>query len=193
MDTIKFLDKEYKILEKFRSKKLLVERNNKRYVIVPFNDEKSLNGFLNNKKILKKMKVEMAKVLKVDYKGLMVLEQYVIGESATSILAMNRLTDYEWMELFRVYRNNRFAQILLNYEPNNFVKHGKWFYYVGCEVTPINKGIAFERSNEILCWLNTPEQKKYIASKGYPYFERELINSSAETKKKIALLCTAFW
>lgn len=193
METIKFKNKEYEVIEKFPNKKLHVKRKKKEFVIVPFDNQEAFNSYLINKKQLKKNKVEMTKVLKKDQAGLLVLEQYIEGENLMEIIASNRLDDTCYKELFRIYRNNRFATILLNYKPENFIKHKKYFYYVSDYIIPMNKGIAFERGDDILLWLNTPEQKRYITSKGYTYLDRMMLTSSAEVKKKIALTCVSYW
>ncbi|MCQ2792550.1 MAG: hypothetical protein MJ208_03395, partial [Bacilli bacterium] len=172
METIKFKNKDFNVIKTLPSKKLLVERKNKRFIIVPFDNQERFNAYLINKKILKKNKVEMAKVLKKDKKGLLVLEQYIEGENVASIIASNRLDEPCYKELFRIYRNNRFAQILLNYRPDNFVKHKKYFYYIADDVMNLKDGIAFERGDDILLWLNTENQKRYILSKGYQYLDR---------------------
>lgn len=193
MGIIELNKKQFTFLQKLGPNKTLVERNHKRFVIISFENMDALKQYLSHKKTLAKMKVEMSKVLKVDKKNLLVLENYIIGESLASILSMDRITDDDYMELFRVYRNNRFAKILLNYKPDNFIKTNKGFYYTSDEVTSSDSGIAFERSDDILLWINTEKQKKYIERLGIPYFERVLITNSGEIKKKIALLCTAFW
>mgnify|MGYP003331603409 CR=1 FL=1 len=74
-----------------------------------------------------------------------------------------------------------------------FIKHKKYFYYVSDVVMPMNKGIAFERGDDILLWLSTNKQKQYIINKGYQYLDRMMLTSEGEIKKKIALVCVANW
>ena len=193
METIKFKNKDYEIVKKLTNKKLHVKFKNKNFMIVPFDTLEAFDAYLTNKKTLKKNKVEMAKVLKKDKKALLILEQYIDGESLMDIIASNRLDEACLKELFRVYRNNRFAQILLSYKPENFVKRKKYFYYVSDYIIPLKDGIAFERGDDILLWLNTNNQKNYITSKGYNYLDRMMLTSDAETKKKIALVCVSYW
>ena len=193
METIKFKNKDYEIVKKLTNKKLHVKFKNKDFIMVPFDSFEAFEAYLTNKKTLKKNKVEMAKVLKKDKVGLLVLEQYIKGENLMEIIASNRLDDLCLKELFRVYRNNRFAQILLSYKPENFIKHKKYFYYVSDVIIPLAQGIAFERGDDILLWLSTNEQKRYITSKGYTYLDRMMLTSDAEVKKKIALTCVSYW
>lgn len=193
METIKFKNKEFEIVNKLANKKLHVKRKDKHFIIVPFDNAESFNSYLINKKSLKKNKVEMSKVLKKDKNSLLVLEQFIEGENLMAIIASNRLDDVCLQELFRVYRNNRFAQILLSYKPENFVKRKKYFYYISDAITPMKQGIAFERGDDILLWLNTNKQKQYIINKGYQYLDRMMLTSDAEIKKKIALVCVANW
>ncbi|MCQ2795912.1 MAG: hypothetical protein MJ213_01195 [Bacilli bacterium] len=193
METIKFKNKDYEIVSKLANKKIHVKRKNKHFIIVPFDSAESFNSYVFNKKALKKNKVEMSKVLKKDKAALLVLEQFIEGENLMAIIASNRLDDVCLKELFRVYRNNRFAQILLSYKPENFVKHKKYFYYVSDAITSMKDGIAFERGDDILLWLNTNKQKQYIINKGYQYLDRMMLTSEAEIKKKIALVCVANW
>lgn len=193
METIKFKNKEYEVMEKLPNKKLHVKRKNKEFVIVPFDNQEAFNSYFLNKKTLKKNKVEMTKILKKDPTGLLILEQYIQGENLMEIIASNRLDDPCLKEIFRIYRNNRFAGVLLNYKPENFVKHKKYFYYVSDYVISLKDGIAFERGDDILLWLNTNNQKNYITSKGYTYLDRMLLTNDAEIKKKIALTCVTYW
>lgn len=193
METIKFKNKEYEVIEKLPNKKLHVKRNNKEFVIVPFDNQEAFNSYLANKKLLKKNKVEMTKVLKKDVTGLLILEKYIKGENLMEIIASNRLDDLCLKELFRIYRNNRFAGVLLNYKPENFIKYKKYFYYVSDYIISLKDGIAFERGDDILLWLNTNNQKNYITSKGYTYLDRMLLTNDAEVKKKIALTCVSYW
>ena len=193
METIKFKNKDYEIVKKLPNKKLHVKRKDKDFIIVPFDNIEAFNTYLLNKKALKKNKVEMSKVLKKDVNGLLILEQYIQGENLMALIATNRIGDMELKELFRIYRNNRFAQILLSYKPENFVKHKKYFYYISDFITPMNKGIAFERGDDILLWISTEQQKRYITSKGYTYLDRMMLTNSGEIKKKIALMCVSYW
>ncbi|MCQ2795323.1 MAG: hypothetical protein MJ214_03875 [Bacilli bacterium] len=193
METIKFKNKDYEIVNKLDNKKLHVKRNDKDFIIVPFDNVEAFNAYLTNKKLLKKNKVERSKVLKKDKVALLVLEQFIKGENLLSIIASNRLDDVCLKELFRVYRNNRFAQVLLSYKPENFVKHKKYFYYISDTIMPLSQGIAFERGDDILLWLNTNKQKQYVINKGYQYLDRMMLTSEAEIKKKIALVCVANW
>lgn len=193
METIKFKNKDYEIVKKLANKKLHVKRKDKNFIIVPFDNPEAFNTYLARKKSLKKNKVEMSKVLKKDKNALLVLEQFIEGENLMAIIASNRLDDLCLKEIFRIYRNNRFAQVLLSYKPENFVKHKKYFYYVADTIMPMNQGIAFERGDDILLWLSTEEQKRYITNKGYTYLDRMMLTNSAEIKKKIALTCVTYW
>lgn len=193
METIKFKNKEFEVIEKFPNKKLHVKRKNKHFVIVPFDNLEAFNSYILNKKKLKKNKVEMTKVLKKDSTALLILEQYIDGENLMEIIASNRLDDPCLKELFRIYRNNRFAEVLLSYKPENFIKHKKYFYYVSDYIIPMKDGIAFERGDDILLWLSTNKQKNYITSKGYTYLDRMMLTNDGEIKKKIALTCVSYW
>lgn len=193
METIKFKNKEFEVIEKFPNKKLHVRRKHKHFVIVPFDNLEAFNSYFQNKKKLKKNKIEMTKVLKKDPTALLILEQYIEGENLMEIIASNRLDDPCLKELFRIYRNNRFAEVLLSYKPENFIKYKKYFFYVSDYIIPMKEGIAFERGDDILLWLSTNKQKSYITSKGYTYLDRMMLTNDAEIKKKIALTCVAYW
>ena len=193
METIKFKNKDYEIVKKLVNKKLHVKRKGKDFIIVPFDTVEALNSYLTNKKFLKKNKVEMSKVLKKDTQGLLVLEQFISGDDLMEIIASNRLDETCLKELFRVYRNNRFAQILLSYKPENFIKHKKYFYYVSDVVMPMNKGIAFERGDDILLWMNTENAKRYVLAHNLEFKDRELVKEGGELNKQIALLCVSYW
>lgn len=193
MEKIKFRNKEFDVVEIFLNKKIHVKYKNRDFVIVPFNTIEDYETYLKHKKVLKKCKIEMPKIIKKDRAKLLLLEQYIEGENLLNIIAANRLDNKMYEELFRIYRNNRFAKILLNYKPENFVKHRKYFYYTSSEVTTIDRGIAFERSDDILLWMNTENQKRYIESKKLIYVDRNLYTNQGEIKKQIALLCVSYW
>lgn len=193
METINFRGKAFEVVKKFPNKKLHVRYKNRDYVLVPFNDENGFTSYLAHKKMMKKSKIEMPRILKKDKNAFLILEQFIEGDDVLSLIASNRLDEKCYNELFRVYRNNRFAKVLLSYKPENFIKHKKYFYYTGDFICAINEGIAFERGDDILLWLSTMNQKRYIESKGYTYLEREMLTNDAEIKKKIALLCVSYW
>ena len=193
METIKFKNKDYEIIKKLPNKKIHVKFKGKDFIIVPFDSLDAFNTYLLNKKCLKKNKVEMSKIVKKDKVALLILEKYIEGENLVDIIASNRLGEDDLKELFRIYRNNRFAGILLSYKPENFVKHKKYFYYLSDTVMKSNQGIAFERGDDILLWLNTEEQKRYIISKGKNYLDRMMLTNPGEVKKKIALTCVSYW
>jgi len=193
METIKFNEKDFNVVEVFKNKKILVTRNDKKYIIIPFTTIEGLNNYLRNKKELKRNKVEASKVIKVDKKGLLALENYVTGRSLLNACAYNLLDARAYLELFRIYRNNRFARIALSYKPENFIYHGKYFYYVSDEIYGLNDKSAFEKSEDIKLWLNSNAQKRYVESKGYKYLSRDIIKDGGELNKRIVLLCTANW
>jgi len=193
MDTIKLNGKEYNVVEVYKNKKILATRNNKKYIIIPFTTIEGLNNYLKNKKEIKRNKIEASKVLKVDKQGLLVLENFITGRSLLNVCAYNLLDARAYLELFRVYRNNRFAKVALSYKPENFVYHGKYFYYISDEIYNFTDKTAFEKSEDIKLWLNSNAQKRYIESKGYKYLSRDLIKDGGELNKKIVLLCTANW
>lgn len=193
MDIIKFKNKDYLIKKKLSNNKLLVTYKNKDFIIVPFDTYMAFSNYVDNKKRLKKNKVEMPKIIKKDKKALLVLEQYIEGESLLKVIAENRLDEKKYEELFRIYRNNRFAKIALSLKPENFIQHKKYFYYISEEIAPIKNVVAFERSDDILLWMNTENQKRYIEAKGYSYLDRTLLKEGGELNKQIALLCVAHW
>lgn len=193
MEQINFKKKVFTIMKTYRNHKIHVQYKNKDFVIVPFNDSASLSTYLSNKKVLKKNKVKMPKIIKKDRRGLMLLEEYIPGRSALEIIAKNELDKTYYTELFRVYRQNRFAKIAINYKPEYFTYYKKWFYYLGESVTRYNQNTAFERSDDILLWLNTENAKRYVTSHQLEFKDRELIKAGGELNKQIALLCVTYW
>ncbi len=193
METIKFNQKEYNVLNVYKNKKILVSRNNKKYIIVPFSSTEDLKKYLANKKEIKRNRIECSKVLKVDKNGILVLEKYIDGEDLLKVAATNRIDTLCYREIFRIYRNCRFAGIALNYKPENFVAHGKYFYYISDEIYKIKDRQTFEKSDDIHLWMNTNSQKRYVESRGFKYLDRPLIKDGGELNKKVVLLCTANW
>ena len=193
METIKFKKKEFEVIKKYSNNKILAKFKDKQYIIVPFDNDADMRNYLMCKKALKRNKVEMSKVIKKDKKGLLVLEQYIQGESLLDIIAKNALGEDHYNELFRIYRNNRFAKIALSYKPENFIKRKKYFYYLSSEIYNYNETKAFERGSDVLLWMNTENQKNYIESKGYTYQDREIMKGGPVLRKQIALLCVKHW
>jgi len=194
METINFRNKQYTVIEKLKNKKLHVKYNDKDFIIVPFDSYNNFSSYISNYKLLRKNKVEMPKILKKDKKGFMLLEQFIVGEPVAKLLAEDRFDRQKgYNEIFRIYRNNRFAKIALSYKPNNFIKHKKYFYYVSNEIYNFNQSTAFERSNDIYLWMDTYDQKRYCESFGYTYKPRALLKDGPELKKQLALLCVANW
>lgn len=193
METINFKKREYTIIKKLSNNKLHVRYKDKDYVIVPFNNYTNFSLYLGHKKVLAKAKVEMCKILKKDKKAFLILEEFIHGEIATKIIAENRLEKKYYEELFRVFRNNRFAKIALNYKPENFVFHRKNFYYLSDEVMKYDKDISFEKTDDILLWMSTKEAKQYCEKHNYAYVDRYLYKEGGELNKQLALLCVSFW
>jgi len=192
METITFKNKQYNIIEKYKNNKIHVEFKNKHFVIVPFNTYNAFSAYLSNKKMLKKYKVEISKVLKKDKKGLMILEQYIDGIPVIKILADNDFDEKCINELFRIYRNNRFAKIALDYKPENFVKHKKYFYYIDDSIYQYTDRTAFEKSEDIYLYIGSDAQERYIKSRGYQYKDR-IQYKGGELNKQIVLFCVAHW
>lgn len=193
METINFKHKVFNIVETYHNHKIHAEYKGKDYIIVPFNDATALSVYLSNKKVLKKNKVKMPRILKKDRQGLMVLEEYIPGESLVKVIAENRLSDLYYTELFRVYRQNRFAGIAISYKPEHFIYYKKWFYYLGDFVGNFKQEIVFESSDDILLWLATENAERYVKARGYTFATRKLLKPGGELNKQIALTCVKYW
>ena len=193
MSQINFRRHTYEIVETYANHKIHVKAKDKDFVIIPFNDGIALSLYLSNKKVLKKNKVKMPKILKKDREGLMILEEYIPGRSALDIIAKNELDKTYYNELFRVYRQNRFAKIAINYAPANFIYYKKWFYYLSDCVARFQTDTAFERGDEILLWMNTEKAKQYVINHQMVFQDRPLLKEGGELNKQIALLCVSYW
>lgn len=193
METINFKKKLFVVVKKLNNNKLHVRYKDKDYVLVPFNSYMNFSNYLASKKVLKKNKVEMAKLIKKDKKSLLVLEEFIHGEIATNIIADDRFEKKHYEELFRVFRNNRFAKIALNYKPENFVYRKKYLYYIGTDVARYNQNTSFEKTDDILLWMSTKEAKQYCEEHNLVYKERYLYKEGGELNKQLALLCVTYW
>lgn len=193
MAIIQLKRKTYEVIETYHNHKMHVKRKGKDFIIIPFASIEDFKAYLAKKKILRRNKVKMPKLCQKDKKGLYILEQYIPGESAVKIIAENRLDATYYKELFRVYRQNRFAGISISYRPEYFIYLKKWFYYLGDYVGDYKKDITFESSEDILLWMNTENAERYCKAHGYTYVTRETLKPGANLNKQLALLCVQYW
>lgn len=192
METINFRNKIFNILNKLENNKLHVSYKNKDFIIVPFDNANDFNVYVKHKKYLKQNRIEMSKIKKLDKKRLLILEEFIDGEILTKIIAENKFNEKLYEELFRVFRNNRFAKISLDYKPNNFILKGKYFYYINENVFVYNERNSFEKTDDILLWVNSKNQKDYVEKNGYKYEDRKIL-SGGELNKEITLICVKNW
>lgn len=194
MDIYHIKHKEYHLLEELKNSNddyfyAKCECKGNIYILRKYNTE--FVGAIDEQKKLNKYGINIPKLIAVDKKQMITIEESIDGKTCFEELLDNDLDDKHFELLFVMYRFCRFSKINLDYNPKNFILKDKKLYYTGRHFWPLKKEKNLENEG-IRYWLYTNEFANYLQELSINVdFKRVLPEEVAN--KKIVLLCVTYW
>lgn len=164
-------------------------RKNKEFLIRKYYHD--FSTALDENKKIKKYGVNIPKVIEIDKKQNIIVEEVVKGENCFDILMEKDISDKCFEQLFVLYRFCRFSKINVDYNPKNFFFDGKKICYIGRHYWTYKKERNFENYG-IRYWLYTNEFANYIASFKINVDMKRVLTEEV-ANKQIVLLCVTYW
>lgn len=163
--------KKFVLLEHIDEMKHIVTFKNKKYILKQFGDDK--NAFLDyvdQKKLLQMSGVKNPKVIRVDKKSRMVVEQLIGGECIFDMLRNNYgLNDRIYELIFEMNFRAKMERLNLNFNPKNFIyTEDDFLYYMSSEFSKYEEEKSFVKK-DIKIWFYTKEFVELLKNENLPY------------------------
>lgn len=163
--------KKFVLLEDISETKHIVTFKNKKYILRQFGDDK--NAFLDyvdQKKLLQMSGVKNPKVIRVDKKSRMVVEQLIEGECIFDMLRNNYgLNDRIYELIFEMNFRAKMERLNLNFNPKNFIyTEDDFLYYMSSEFSKYEEEKSFVKK-DIKIWFYTKEFVELLKNENLPY------------------------
>lgn len=163
--------KKFVLLEDIDEMTHIVTFKNKKYILRQFGDDK--NAFLDyvdQKKLLQMSGVKNPKVIRIDKKSRMVVEQLIEGEYIFDMLRNNYgLNDRIYELIFEMNFRAKMERLNLNFNPKNFIyTEDDFLYYMSSEFSKYDEEKSFVKK-DIKIWFYTKEFVELLKNENLPY------------------------
>jgi hypothetical protein len=90
-----------------------------------------------------------------------IFKDFIDGDTAAQHIATNQLTDYHFVELFKMAERAKEAGLNLDFFPTNFVLGCDKLFYIDYEINPYHEDWNLENWG-LIYWVNRVGMKKFL-------------------------------
>ena len=168
METIKVKRKEFEIVDTLKEGKYKATRKGKTFYVSDFKDNKdAFEKYFDAAFRLKNTGVKHPKLVLVDKKTHIIVEEFIEGVSALKLLMEPEVDEYIYQQIFTLMYLARLERLNVNPDPECYLVNDKTLYYVSKEFKPYKDENAFVK-NGIRLWFKTKEFKDLLTEKQIP-------------------------
>ncbi len=192
MKTVQFKNIFYDVCKILNENEILaryvVELKGKKVVFVY---HKHFNDYLSDLKKLKKYGIQIPKIIKIDKKSNLIIQEHIDGISVFDLLKNEDLGDKVFNEIFMIYKFCRFSNINLDYSPDNYLFDGKRLFYTSNYYGVFEQDESFEDKG-IYYWLYGKIYTKLLIERGFEINKTRLLTDQ-EARKKAITTALLYW
>ena len=186
--TFEIKRKVFVVKEKINDNSYKVERKGKFFFLKQFANKEDFDSFIKVAKRFSITAIDTPKIYYFDKSLLLVVMQYIEGESILNMIVKGDLEEKFYEMIFKIEWFAHNEKMILDFHPNQFIYDGKKLYYVGFKYCAYNQKDSFAM-NDIKYWFYTKELVAYLKSKGLPVDESRLGNEYAKNKEMALMAC----
>ncbi|MGM9813491.1 MAG: hypothetical protein ACI32C_01065 [Candidatus Enteromonas sp.] len=149
--------------------------------------EKALSDYRS----LKHAGINMAKMCYHDDERKVIVYDYFPEDDCLTMLSKGPLPENFFDALFALYRFARFANVALDWEPQNFMLRGNQMFYLPTKYYPLTDENRFEKKG-LRTWFLGKEGRALLERKGFDIKDLPTL-SEAEVNKTMVLMATRYW
>ena len=192
-EIIEIKRKEFTVLSNLDENQKIVERKGKTYLMVDYSSNKE--GFLqyiNSENKLRTSGIRIPKLYVYDKNKMLVVKEYIEGESVLDLLLKEDLKDEIFEEVFTINFMMKRNKIKLDFDPINFRFFEGKLYYISDFCKVFDEKASFEKEG-IFLWFYSPELVTHLSKRGLPVDQKRMSKVPGYLNKQIALTVVKYY
>jgi len=168
MVTLKIKRRDFEIVETLSDHTYKATRKGKSFYVSDFKDDKAaFEEYFDAAFRLKNTGVKHPKLVLVDKKAHIVVEEFIEGESALKYLMQPEVDEFIYQQVFTIMYLARLERLTINPDPECYLIKDKTLYYVSKQFEAYKDENAFVKKG-IRLWFKTKEFKDLLEEKKIP-------------------------